>query len=158
MKIDTLTKNFSNYQTQINKDNDLVSNVHSDNVVKIQISDEARSLSQTNSKNEKEYEIKVSQEKIENHKDQNSIQNSKGGVNPALEALIAKLAGILAKIAELTQKMTNANEQMKTTFQKQIDVLKSQADIIQAQIQELQSQQNLIIFFQKFKNAIMMHF
>lgn len=82
MKIDTLTKNFSNYQTQINKDNDLVSNVHSDNVVKIQISDEARSLSQTNSKNEKEYEIKVSQEKIENHKDQNSIQNSKGGVNP----------------------------------------------------------------------------
>ncbi len=70
MKIDTLTKNFSNYQTQINKDNDLVSNVHSDNVVKIQISDEARSLSQTNSKNEKEYEIKVSQEKIENHKDQ----------------------------------------------------------------------------------------
>ncbi|HFU1944596.1 TPA: flagellum-secreted nonflagellar protein FspA, partial [Campylobacter jejuni] len=128
---------FSNYQTQINKDNDLVSNVHSDNVVKIQISDEARSLSQTNSKNEKEYEIKVSQEKIENHKDQNSIQNSKGGVNPALEALIAKLAGI----AELTQKMTNANEQMKTTFQKQIDVLKSQADIIQAQIQELQSQQ-----------------
>ncbi|EOH6612232.1 flagellum-secreted nonflagellar protein FspA, partial [Campylobacter jejuni] len=129
--------NFSNYQTQINKDNDLVSNVHSDNVVKIQISDEARSLSQTNSKNEKEYEIKVSQEKIENHKDQNSIQNSKGGVNPALEALIAKLAGI----AELTQKMTNANEQMKTTFQKQIDVLKSQADIIQAQIQELQSQQ-----------------
>ncbi|ELG1945570.1 hypothetical protein RAW78_000591 [Campylobacter jejuni] len=133
MKIDTLTKNFSNYQTQINKDNDLVSNVHSDNVVKIQISDEARSLSQTNSKNEKEYEIKVSQEKIENHKDQNSIQNSKGGVNPALEALIAKLAGI----AELTQKMTNANEQMKTTFQK----LKSQADIIQAQIQELQSQQ-----------------
>ncbi|EAL1771427.1 hypothetical protein FCR66_04730 [Campylobacter jejuni] len=125
MKIDTLTKNFSNYQTQINKDNDLVSNVHSDNVVKIQISDEARSLSQTNSKNEKEYEIKVSQEKIENHKDQNSIQNSKGGVNPAL----------------LTQKMTNANEQMKTTFQKQIDVLKSQADIIQAQIQELQSQQ-----------------
>ncbi|BDL76828.1 hypothetical protein FTL00_05275 [Campylobacter jejuni] len=137
MKIDTLTKNFSNYQTQINKDNDLVSNVHSDNVVKIQISDEARSLSQTNSKNEKEYEIKVSQEKIENHKDQNSIQNSKGGVNPALEALIAKLAGI----AELTQKMTNANEQMKTTFQKQIDVLKSQADIIQAQIQELQSQQ-----------------
>lgn len=45
MKIDTLTKNFSNYQTQINKDNDLVSNVHSDNVVKIQISDEARSLS-----------------------------------------------------------------------------------------------------------------
>lgn len=47
MKIDTLTKNFSNYQTQINKDNDLVSNVHSDNVVKIQISDEARSLSQT---------------------------------------------------------------------------------------------------------------
>ncbi|EAI7675817.1 hypothetical protein CNU77_05410 [Campylobacter jejuni] len=141
MKIDTLTKNFSNYQTQINKDNDLVCNVHSDNVVKIQISDEARSLSQTNSKNEKEYEIKVSQEKIENHKDQNSIQNSKGGVNPALEALIAKLAGILAKIAELTQKMTNANEQMKTTFQKQIDVLKSQADIIQAQIQELQSQQ-----------------
>ncbi|WLQ87880.1 flagellum-secreted nonflagellar protein FspA [Campylobacter jejuni] len=125
MKIDTLTKNFSNYQTQINKDNDLVSNVHSDNVVKIQISDEARSLSQTNSKNEKEYEIKVSQEKIENHKDQNSIQNSKGGVNPALEALIAKLAEILAKIAELTQKMTNANEQMKTTFQKQIDVLKS---------------------------------
>ncbi|HEF6502806.1 TPA: hypothetical protein SAT40_001690 [Campylobacter jejuni] len=106
-------------------------------MVKIQISDEARSLSQTNSKNEKEYEIKVSQEKIENHKDQNSIQNSKGGVNPALEALIAKLAGI----AELTQKMTNANEQMKTTFQKQIDVLKSQADIIQAQIQELQSQQ-----------------
>ncbi|EJP4476146.1 hypothetical protein NUQ01_001163 [Campylobacter jejuni] len=141
MKIDTLTKNFSNYQTQINKDNDLVSNVHSDNVVKIQISDEARSLSQTNSKNEKEYEIKVSQEKIENHKDQNSIQNSKGGVNPALEALIAKLAKILAKIAELTQKMTNANEQMKTTFQKQIDVLKSQADVIQAQIQELQSQQ-----------------
>ncbi|BEK17346.1 hypothetical protein FW911_04795 [Campylobacter jejuni] len=141
MKIDTLTKNFSNYQTQINKDNDLVSNAHSDNVVKIQISDEARSLSQTNSKNEKEYEIKVSQEKIENHKDQNSIQNSKGGVNPALEALIAKLAEILAKIAELTQKMTNANEQMKTTFQKQIDVLKSQADVIQAQIQELQSQQ-----------------
>lgn len=141
MKIDTLTKNFSNYQTQINKGNDLVSNVHSDNVVKIQISDEARSLSQTNSKNEKEYEIKVSQEKIENHKDQNSIQNSKGGVNPALEALIAKLAEILAKIAELAQKMTNANEQMKTTFQKQIDVLKSQADVIQAQIQELQSQQ-----------------
>lgn len=141
MKIDTLTKNFSNYQTQINKDNDLVSNVHSDNVVKIQISDEARSLSQANSKNEKEYEIKVSQEKIENHKDQNSIQNSKGGVNPALEALIAKLAEILAKIAELTQKMTNANEQMKTTFQKQIDVLISQADVIQAQIQELQSQQ-----------------
>lgn len=141
MKIDTLTKNFSNYQTQINKDNDLVSNVRSDNVVKIQISDEARSLSQANSKNEKEYEIKVSQEKIENHKDQNSIQNSKGGVNPALEALIAKLAEILAKIAELTQKMTNANEQMKTTFQKQIDVLKSQADVIQAQIQELQSQQ-----------------
>ncbi|EAW7389171.1 TPA: flagellum-secreted nonflagellar protein FspA2 [Campylobacter jejuni] len=140
MKIDTLTKNFSNYQTQINKDNDLVSNVHSDNVVKIQISDEARSLSQTNSKNEKKYEIKVSQEKIENHKDQNSIQSSKG-VNPALEALIAKLAEILAKIAELTQKMTNANEQMKTTFQKQIDVLKSQADVIQAQIQELQSQQ-----------------
>lgn len=118
MKIDTLTKNFSNYQTQINKDNDLVSNVHSDNVVKIQISDEARSLSQTNSKNEKEYEIKVSQEKIENHKDQISIQNSKGGVNPALEALIAKLAGILAKIAELTQKMTNANEQMKTDISK----------------------------------------
>ncbi|EOH3571620.1 flagellum-secreted nonflagellar protein FspA2, partial [Campylobacter jejuni] len=134
-------KNFSNYQTQINKDNDLVSNVRSDNVVKIQISDEARSLSQANSKNEKEYEIKVSQEKIENHKDQNSIQSSKGGGNPALEALIAKLAEILAKIAELTQKMTNANEQMKTTFQKQIDVLKSQADVIQAQIQELQSQQ-----------------
>ncbi|EOH3628248.1 flagellum-secreted nonflagellar protein FspA2, partial [Campylobacter jejuni] len=131
----------SNYQTQINKDNDLVSNVRSDNVVKIQISDEARSLSQANSKNEKEYEIKVSQEKIENHKDQNSIQSSKGGGNPALEALIAKLAEILAKIAELTQKMTNANEQMKTTFQKQIDVLKSQADVIQAQIQELQSQQ-----------------
>lgn len=109
--------------------------------LKFKISDEARSLSQTNSKNEKEYEIKVSQEKIENHKDQNSIQNSKGGVNPALEALIAKLAEILAKIAELTQKMTNANEQMKTTFQKQIDVLKSQADVIQAQIQELQSQQ-----------------
>ncbi|HEA7276433.1 TPA: hypothetical protein RXK40_000711 [Campylobacter jejuni] len=141
MKIDTLTKNFSNYQKQINKDNDLVSNVRSDNVVKIQISDEARSLSQANSKNEKEYEIKVSQEKIENHKDQNSIQSSKDGVNPALEALIAKLAEILAKIAELTQKMTNANEQMKTTFQKQIDVLKSQADVIQAQIQELQSQQ-----------------
>ncbi|MGI7075691.1 flagellum-secreted nonflagellar protein FspA2 [Campylobacter jejuni] len=141
MKIDTLTKNFSNYQTQINKNNDLASNVHSDNVVKIQISDEARSLSQANSKNEKEYEIKVSQEKIENHKDQNSIQNSKGGGNPALEALIAKLAEILAKIAELTQKMTNANEQMKTTFQKQIDVLISQADVIQAQIQELQSQQ-----------------
>lgn len=54
MKIDTLTKNFSNYQTQINKNNDLVSNVHSDNVVKIQISDEARNLSQANSKNEKE--------------------------------------------------------------------------------------------------------
>ncbi|EJB0957676.1 hypothetical protein MWZ47_000269 [Campylobacter jejuni] len=126
MKIDTLTKNFSNYQTQINKNNDLASNVHSDNVVKIQISDEARSLSQ---------------EKIENHKDQNSIQSSKGGGNPALEALIAKLAEILAKIAELTQKMTNANEQMKTTFQKQIDVLISQADVIQAQIQELQSQQ-----------------
>ncbi|HDV7395002.1 TPA: hypothetical protein RJ291_000156 [Campylobacter jejuni] len=142
MKIDTLTTNFSNYQTQINKNNDLASNVHSDNVVKIQISDEARSLSQANSKNEKEYEIKVSQEKIENHKDQNSIQSSKGGVNPTLlEALIAKLAEILAKIAELTQKMTNANEQMKTTFQKQIDVLKSQADVIQAQIQELQSQQ-----------------
>ncbi|EHX7343305.1 hypothetical protein K1252_001755 [Campylobacter jejuni] len=137
MKIDTLTKNFSNYQTQINKNNDLASNVHSDNVVKIQISDEARSLSQANSKNEKEYEIKVSQEKIENHKDQNSIQSSKGGGNPALEALIAKLA----EIAELTQKMTNANEQMKTTFQKQIDVLISQADVIQAQIQELQSQQ-----------------
>ncbi|EAL4103446.1 hypothetical protein DMC24_07255 [Campylobacter jejuni] len=133
MKIDTLTKNFSNYQTQINKNNDLASNVHSDNVVKIQISDEARSLSQANSKNEKEYEIKVSQEKIENHKDQNSIQSS--------TALIAKLAEILAKIAELTQKMTNANEQMKTTFQKQIDVLISQADVIQAQIQELQSQQ-----------------
>lgn len=141
MKIDTLIKNFSNYQTQINKDNDLASNIHGDNVVKIQISDEARSLSQANSKNEKEYEIKVSQEKIENRKDQNSIQSSKGGVNPALEALIAKLAEILAKIAELTQKMTNANEQMKTTFQKQIDVLKSQADVIQAQIQELQSQQ-----------------
>ncbi|EDP6004866.1 hypothetical protein FWB53_05260 [Campylobacter jejuni] len=141
MKIDTLTKNFSNYQTQTNKNNNLVSNVHSDNVVEIQISDEARSLSQTNSKNEKEYEIKVSQEKIENHKDQNSIQSSKGGANPALEALIAKLAEILAKIAELTQKMTNANEQMKTTFQEQIDVLKSQADVIQAQIQELQSQQ-----------------
>ncbi|ECL2402832.1 hypothetical protein FSM18_02345 [Campylobacter jejuni] len=140
MKIDTLTTNFSNYQTQINKNNDLASNVHSDNVVKIQISDEARSLSQANSKNEKEYEIKVSQEKIENHKDQ-TIQSSKGGVNPTLEALIAKLAEILAKIAELTQKMTNANEQMKTTFQKQIDVLKSQADVIQAQIQELQSQQ-----------------
>ncbi|EAJ7871085.1 hypothetical protein P4A40_001577 [Campylobacter jejuni] len=141
MKIDALIKNFSNYQTQINKDNDLASNIHGDNVVKIQISDEARSLSQANSKNEKEYEIKVSQEKIENRKDQNSIQSSKGGVNPALETLIAKLAEILAKIAELTQKMTNANEQMKTTFQKQIDVLKSQADVIQAQIQELQSQQ-----------------
>lgn len=37
MKIDILTKNFSNYQTQINKNNDLASNVHSDNVVKIQI-------------------------------------------------------------------------------------------------------------------------
>ncbi len=37
MKIDTLTTNFSNYQTQINKNNDLASNVHSDNVVKIQI-------------------------------------------------------------------------------------------------------------------------
>ncbi|HEF3808650.1 TPA: hypothetical protein R8J12_000348 [Campylobacter jejuni] len=141
MKIDTLTKNFSNYQTQINKNNNLASNIHSDNVVKIQILDEARSLSQANSKNEKEYEIKVSQEKMENHKDQNSIQSSKGGVNPALEALIAKLAEILAKIAELTQKMTNANEQMKTTFQEQIDVLKSQADVIQAQIQKLQSQQ-----------------
>ncbi len=141
MKIDTLIKNFSNYQTQINKDNDLASNIHGDNVVKIQISDEARSLSQANSNNEKEYEIKASQEKIENRKDQNSIQSSKGGVNPALEALIVKLAEILAKIAELTQKMTNANEQMKTTFQKQIDVLKSQADVIQAQIQELQSQQ-----------------
>ncbi|HED0576523.1 TPA: hypothetical protein R4K34_001021 [Campylobacter jejuni] len=141
MKIDTLTKKISDYQTQINKNNDLASNVHGENVVKIQISDEARSLSQANSKNEKEYEIKVSQEKIENHKDQNFIQGNKGVVNPALEALIAKLAEILAKIAELTQKMTNANEQMKTTFQKQIDVLKSQADVIQAQIQELQSQQ-----------------
>ncbi|ECK7423095.1 hypothetical protein ACX0GF_000113 [Campylobacter jejuni] len=110
MKIDALIKNFSNYQTQINKDNDLVSNVHSDNVVKIQISDEARSLSQANSKNEKEYEIKASQEKIENHKDQNSIQSSKDGVNPALEALIAKLAEILAKIAKLTQKMTNTDK------------------------------------------------
>lgn len=109
--------------------------------LKFKFSDEARNLSQANSKNEKEYEIKISQEKIENHKDQNSIQSSKGGVNPALEALIVKLAEILAKIAELTQKMTNANEQMKTTFQKQIDVLKSQADVIQAQIQELQSQQ-----------------
>ncbi len=109
--------------------------------LKFKFSDEARNLSQANSKNEKEYEIKISQEKIENHKDQNSIQSSKGGVNPTLEALIAKLAEILAKIAELTQKMTNANEQMKTTFQKQIDVLKSQADVIQAQIQELQSQQ-----------------
>lgn len=58
MKIDTLTKNFSNYQTQINKDNDLVSNVHSDNVVKIQISDEARSLSQTNSKMKKNMKSK----------------------------------------------------------------------------------------------------
>lgn len=105
--------------------------------LKFKFSDEARNLSQANSKNEKEYEIKISQEKIENHKDQNSIQSSKGGVNPALEALIE----ILAKIAKLTQKMTNANEQMKTTFQKQIDVLKSQADVIQAQIQELQSQQ-----------------
>lgn len=109
--------------------------------LKFKFSDEARNLSQANSKNEKEYEIKISQEKIENHKDQNSIQSSKGGGNPALEALIAKLAEILAKIAELTQKMTNANEQMKTTFQKQIDVLISQADVIQAQIQELQSQQ-----------------
>ncbi|MBC2825216.1 UNVERIFIED_CONTAM: hypothetical protein LI985_04655 [Campylobacter jejuni] len=110
MKIDTLIKNFSNYQTQINKNNDLASNIHGDNVVKIQISDEARSLSQANSKNEKEYEIKVSQEKIENHKDQNSIQSSKGGVNPTLEALIAKLAEILAKIAKLTQKMTNTDK------------------------------------------------
>ncbi len=109
--------------------------------LKFKFSDEARNLSQANSKNEKEYEIKISQEKIENHKDQNSIQSSKGGVNPALEALIAKLAEILAKIAKLTQKITNANEQMKMTFQKQIDVLKSQADVIQAQIQELQSQQ-----------------
>lgn len=92
MKIDTLTKNFSNYQTQINKDNDLVSNVHSDNVVKIQISDEARSLSQTNSKNEKEYEIKVSQEKIENHKDQNSIQNSKGGVKSRIRGFNSKIS------------------------------------------------------------------
>lgn len=75
-----MTKNFSNYQIQINKNNDLVSNVHSDNVVKIQISDEARNLSQANSKNEKEYKIKVSQEKIKNHKDQNSIQGNKGGV------------------------------------------------------------------------------
>ncbi|EKG5046960.1 hypothetical protein O3Q85_001028, partial [Campylobacter jejuni] len=50
------------------------------------------------------------QEKIENHKDQNSTQSSKGGVNPALEALIAKLAEILAKIAELTQKMTNTDK------------------------------------------------
>lgn len=78
--------------------------------LKFKFSDEARNLSQANSKNEKEYEIKISQEKIENHKDQNSIQSSKGGVNPALEALIAKLAEILAKIAELTQKMTNTDK------------------------------------------------
>ncbi len=78
--------------------------------LKFKFSDEARNLSQANSKNEKEYEIKISQEKIENHKDQNSTQSSKGGVNPALEALIAKLAEILAKIAELTQKMTNTDK------------------------------------------------
>ncbi len=78
--------------------------------LKFKFSDEARNLSQANSKNEKEYEIKASQEKIENHKDQNSIQSSKGGVNPALEALIAKLAEILAKIAKLTQKMTNTDK------------------------------------------------
>ncbi len=78
--------------------------------LKFKFSDEARNLSQANSKNEKEYEIKASQEKIENRKDQNSIQSSKGGVNPALEALIAKLAEILAKIAELTQKMTNTDK------------------------------------------------
>lgn len=78
--------------------------------LKFKFSDEARNLSQANSKNEKEYEIKVSQEKIENHKDQNSIQSSKGGGNPALEALIAKLAEILAKIAKLTQKMTNTDK------------------------------------------------
>lgn len=92
MKIDTLTKNFSNYQTQINKNNDLASNVHSDNVVKIQISDEARSLSQANSKNEKEYEIKVSQEKIENHKDQNSIQSSKGGGKSRIRGFNSKIS------------------------------------------------------------------
>ncbi len=78
--------------------------------LKFKFSDEARNLSQANSKNEKEYEIKISQEKVENHKDQNSIQSNKGGVNPALEALIAKLAEILAKIAELTQKMTNTDK------------------------------------------------
>ena len=70
--------------------------------LKFKFTDEARNLSQAKKKNEKEYEIKISQEKIENHKDQNSIQSSKGGVNPALEALIAKLAEILAKIAKLT--------------------------------------------------------
>lgn len=139
MKIDTLTKNFSVYQTQTSKNNNLASNISSGNTVSFQISDEARSLSEINPKSEKEYEIKVSQKKIKSREEQNSIQGS-GGANPALEALMAKLAEILAKIAELTQKMANANEQMKTTFQKQIDVLKSQADVIQTQIQELQNQ------------------
>ncbi len=139
MKIDTLTKNFSVYQTQTSKNNNLASNISSGNTVSFQISDETRSLSEINPKSEKEYEIKVSQKKIKSREEQNSIQGS-GGTNPALEALIAKLAEILAKIAELTQKMANANEQMKTAFQKQIDALKSQADVIQTQIQELQNQ------------------
>lgn len=134
----TQNKRNNAHSTQINENN----STNNNKIVEIQISDEAKNLNQTDSKKEKNYEITVSQVKIKDQKkDSEQGKVVTGGVDPALEMLIAKLAEILAKIAELSQKMVNASEQMQTLLQNQIAVLDSQASAIEAQIQELKSQE-----------------
>lgn len=135
----TQNKRNNTHSIQINENNDSTNN---NKIVEIQISNEAKKLNQTDSKKEKNYEITVSQVKIKDQKkDSEQGKVVTGGVDPALEMLIAKLAEILAKIAELSQKMVNASEQMQTLLQNQIAVLDSQASAIEAQIQELKSQE-----------------
>lgn len=134
----TQNKRNNTHSIQINENN----STNNNKIVEIQISDEAKNLNQTDSKKEKNYEITVSQVKIKDQKkDSEQDKVVTGGVDPALEMLIAKLAEILAKIAELSQKMVNASEQMQTLLQNQIAVLDSQASAIEAQIQELKSQE-----------------
>lgn len=134
----TQNKRNNTHSIQINENN----STNNNKIVEIQISDEAKNLNQTDSKKEKNYEITVSQVKIKDQKkDSEQGKVVTGGVDPALEMLIAKLAEILAKIAELSQKMVNASEQMQTLLQNQIAVLDSQASAIEAQIQELKSQE-----------------
>lgn len=134
----TQNKRNNTHSIQINENN----STNNNKIVEIQISNEAKKLNQTDSKKEKNYEITVSQVKIKDQKkDSEQGKVVTGGVDPALEMLIAKLAEILAKIAELSQKMVNASEQMQTLLQNQIAVLDSQASAIEAQIQELKSQE-----------------